>query len=134
MRQLLRTLGKLLRLNHAVARRALDEARVFEQRAVEAEQRRDPADLVLLERAQHASARVLAVDAVDDQLRDERVVEPRNLGARGDSGVDAHARPRRLAVARDPPGRRQEAVGRVLGVDPALDRVPGQPDALLAQR
>jgi hypothetical protein len=73
MRQLFCALRKLLRLDDAVTRGALDEALVFEQGPVEAEQGRDPADLVLLERAQHAPARVLAVDAVDDQLRDERV-------------------------------------------------------------
>src|SRR5207245_2027893 len=53
--------------------------------------------------------------------------------ARGDPRVDAHPRPPRLAVARDPPGAWDEAVGRVLGVDPALERVSGQPDVLLAQ-
>src|SRR5438067_38251 len=39
--ELFRTLRKLLRLDDAVARRALDEARVAEQRLVEAEQRLD---------------------------------------------------------------------------------------------
>ena len=37
--------AQLLRLDHAVARAAVDEARVAEQRAVEAEQRRHAADL-----------------------------------------------------------------------------------------
>ena len=46
-----------------------------EQRAVEAEQRRRAAELELVERAQHPHPRVLAIDAVDDQLRDHRVVE-----------------------------------------------------------
>ena len=47
----------------------------------------------------------LAVGVVDDQLRDHRVVERRDLRARRDARVDAHARARRLAVARDPPRR-----------------------------
>src|SRR5262249_6553226 len=98
-----------LRLDDPVTRRPYDEALVFEQGSMEAEQRRDPADLELFERAQHPPARVLAVDPVDDQLRDERVVEARHLRACGYSGVDAHARPPRLAVARDPPWRRQKA-------------------------
>ena len=93
--QLLRPLGQLLGLDHAVARRALDEARVLEQRPVKAEQRRDAADLELAERAQHPPARVLAVDVVDDQLRDERVVEVRDLRAGDDARVDAHAGARR---------------------------------------
>jgi len=73
-RQLLRPLRQLLGLDDTVAARALDEARVLEQRAVEPEQRRDPADLVFVERAQHAAASMLAVDAVDDQLGHQRVV------------------------------------------------------------
>src|SRR5919199_343929 len=133
MRQLLRALRQKLRLDDAVARLAGREAGVVEQRAVEADQRRDAADLELPERTQHPPAGVLAVDAVDDQLRHERVVEPGDLRPGGYPGVDANPRTRRLAVARDPPRARQEAVGRILGVDPALDRVPGQPDVLLAQ-
>ena len=39
--------------------------------------------------------------------------------------------PARLAVGRDPPRRRQEAAGDVLGVDPALDRVAAQLHVLL---
>src|SRR5215211_2025708 len=110
MRQLPRTLRQLLRLDHAMAGGAPDEARMLEQGAVEAQQSGEAADLVLVERPEHAPASVLAVDAVDDQLRHERVVEPGDLGAGRDPGVDAHARTGRLAVARDPPGGRQEAV------------------------
>ena len=73
------------------------------------EQRRQAADLELVERAQHPPPRVLAVDAVDDQLRDHRVVEAADLGAGDDARVDAHARPGRLAIGGDPPGRGQEA-------------------------
>src|SRR5438105_12998313 len=133
MRQLLRALCEKLRLHDAVARLAGREARMAEKGSVEADQRRDPADLELLEGAKHASARVLAVDAVDDQLRHERVVEPGDLRPGGHPRVDADPRTRRLAVARDPPRARQEAVGGILRVDPALDRVTGQPDVLMAQ-
>ena len=56
---------------------------------MEADERRHSADLVLAERAQHPPARVLAVDAVDAQLRDQRVVEADDLGA------CRHARSRR---------------------------------------
>ena len=51
-----------------------------------------------------------------------------------DPGVDPDAGPRRLAVARDPPRRRQEAPGDVLCVDTALDRVTVQMHVVLAQR
>ena len=101
---------------------------------MEPEQRRRPLDHELLERAEHAPASVLAVDVVDDQLGDHRVVETGDLVARADAGVDAHAGPARLAVGRDPPRRREEAAGDVLGVDPALDRVTAEDDVLLARR
>ena len=123
MRQLLRLLRQLLGLDDPRARACLDEARVAEERAMEAEQRLDSADLVLLERAEHAPPRVLAVDPVDDELREQRVVERRHLGPGLDSGVHSHARPRRLAVARDPPRCRQKARRGILGIDAALDRM-----------
>src|SRR6266566_7948320 len=134
MRQLLSSLCKLLRFHNAVTRLPGDEARVLEQRPVETKERRDAADLVLVEGPQHPPTGVLAVDAVDDKLRDQRVVEADDLAACGNPRVDPDARTPRLPVARDPPGTGQKAVRRVLGVDPALDRVPGQPDVVLAQR
>ena len=79
MRQLLRTLRQLLRLGDAAARLAGGEALVLEQRAVEADERRHSADLVLAERAQHPAPRVLAVDAVHAELGDQRVVEADDL-------------------------------------------------------
>ena len=54
-------------------------------------------------------ARVLAVDAVHDQLRDHRVVDAGDLVARRDARVDAHARSRRLAIRGHETRRRQEA-------------------------
>src|SRR5918999_2702989 len=119
MRQLLSTFRKLLGLDDAVARLAADEARVLEKRAVEADEGRHALDHVFLERPQHPPPRVLAVDAVHAQLRDERVVQADDLAPRSDAGVDAHSRPGRLPVARDPPWRRQEAGGGVLRVDAA---------------
>ena len=133
MRQLLRALCELLRLDDAVARLASREARVLEQRPVESHEGLRPADLELAQGAQHPSPRVLPVDVVDDELRDQRVVEPGDLRPGGDPRVDTHPRTRRLAVARDPPRAGQEAVGGILRVDPALDRVPVQADVLLAQ-
>ena len=93
---------------------------------MEAEQGRHASDLELVERAQHPHAGVLAVDAVDDQLRDHRVVEAGDLGAGDDPGIDAYAGAGRLGVGGDPTGRGQEALADVLGVDAALDRVPVQ--------
>src|SRR5438270_4510507 len=118
MRQLLGSLGKLLRFHEAVTGFSRGEAGMLEQRPVETEQRRDAADLVLVERAQHPPPSVLAVDAVDDELRDQRVVQVDDLTARRNPRVDSDARTPRLAVARDPPWTGQQAVRRVLGVDP----------------
>ena len=106
MRQLLCALGQKLRLDDAVARLTRREARMVEQRPVEADQRRDAADLELLESTQHPPARVLAVDVVDDQFRHERVVEARDLRPGGYPRVDANPRTRRLPVGRDPPRTR----------------------------
>ena len=71
-----------LRLDEAVTRLALDEARMRQQRLVEADQRLDAADRELVERAQHPPARMLAIDAVHDELRDHRVVQRRDLACR----------------------------------------------------
>ena len=125
---------ELVRLDHAVARLARDEARVLEQRLVEAEERLDTFDLELAERAQHPPPRVFPVDVAHDELRDHRVVERRDLAAFLHARVDADARAGRLAVVRDSARRREEALRDVLRVDPALDRVTAQLDVLLAQR
>src|SRR2546423_5893326 len=134
MRQLLGSLGKLVRFHDAMTGFSGDKAGMLEQRPVETKQRSDAADLVLVERAQHPPPRVLAVDAVDDQLRDQRVVQADDFASRPNPRVDPDARTSRLPVARDPPWAGQKAVRRVLGVDAALDRVSGQPDVVLAQR
>ena len=105
-RQLLGARRELRRLDDPVAGLAGPEARMLEQRLVEADQRLHAADLELAERAQHPPDRILAVDAAHDQLRDHRVVERRDHRAGRDAGVDPHARPGRLAVGRDRPGRR----------------------------
>ena len=65
-----------------------------QQRLVERDQRLEALDLVLAERAQHARGGLLAVGVPDDQLGDHRVVHRRDLAARADAGVDAHARAR----------------------------------------
>ena len=129
--ELLRAIGELLRLHDPRARLAPHEAGVLEERAVEAEQRRRALEFELRERPQHARDRAVAVDVVDDQLRDHRVVELAHLVPRLDARVDADTRAGGRSIGRDPPGRRQEPLADVLGVDPALDRVPSEHDVLL---
>ena len=101
---------------------------------MEAEQCRGAGELELVERAKHPHPRVLAVAAVDDQLRDHRVVETGDLGAGDDTRVHPDSGAARLAVGGDPTRRRQEAAGDVLGIDPALDRVAAQLHVLLPDR
>ena len=54
--------------------------------------------------------------------------------AGADARVDAHARPRRLAVDAHGAGRRQEAGRGILGVQPRLDRMAARHELLLSQR
>ena len=101
-RELLGAQREQLGLDEPEAGLAGLEARVREERLVEADQRLHAADLELAERAEHAPDRVLAVGAANDQLGDHRVVERRDLRPGGDAGVDTDSGPRRLAVHRDP--------------------------------
>ena len=98
---------------------------------MEREQRLQAVDLVLAERPQHPPGRLVAVDVPDDQLGDHRVVHRRDLRPWADAGVDADAGAARLPVGADPAGGRGEVLRRVLGVDPALDRVAPEDDVVL---
>src|ERR671910_888844 len=109
LRKLLRTLRKLVRLHDAVARLALDEAGMLEQRLVEAEQRGHALDPVLPERAEHAATRVLPVDSVDAELRDQWVIEAYDVTPR----LDQHL----LADEVEP---RDQLGDRVLHLDPGV--------------
>src|SRR5262245_15038778 len=135
LRQLLELLcavRELVRLHDAPARLALDEARSLEQSPVEAEQGRGAFDDELLERPQHAPSRVLAIDVVHDQLRDERVVEIRDLVPCANARIDPHADPGRLPIRRDPARRGEEPACDVFGVDAAFDRVAANLDLVLS--
>ena len=101
---------------------------------MESQKVRRAVDDELLERPQHPASGVLAVDVVDDELGDERVVQVRDLVSAANSRVHAHADAGRLAVGRDPPRRGKESARHVLGVDPALDRVPAQDHVVLRDR
>ena len=101
---------------------------------MERQQRAQALDLVLLQRPQHPSRRGLAVDVPDDQLGDHRVVHRRDLRTGLHAGVDADAGARGLAVGADPARCGSEVLGRLLGVDTALDAVAAQLDVVLRER
>ena len=101
---------------------------------MEADQGDRPLDHELAERAQHPPPCVLAVVGVDDELRDQRVVDTGDLASLGHARVDAHAGPGGLAVGGHEPRGRQEAPGGVFRVDPALDRVAAELDLGLGER
>ena len=72
--------------------------------------------------AARRSQRLGAIVAVGDDLRQHRVEARADLGAQLDPGVDPDPGAGRPAQRLDPPGRRQEAVLGVLGVQADLDR------------
>ena len=86
-----------------------------------------------LERALHPRDRFLAVAAVDDDLRDHRVVVRRDRAIGVRERLDADARAARHAEHVDHARRRHERL-RILGVDAALDRVAGERDVALLER
>src|SRR6185312_16027147 len=84
----------------------------------------------LLERAAQAPDAALAVGAVDDQLADHAVVIRRDLIAGVEAAIDADVHAAGRDVVLHEAGRRGECL-RVLGVDPALDRMAVKMDLVL---
>src|SRR3954470_16165995 len=107
--------------------------------AVEGKVRLHPLDDESVQRGTELPDGGVAGLRVDDELREQRIVERRDGVARAVSGVDAHAVVE-LSVgndwrleARNLAGRREE-LHRILGVDPALDRVTAPLHVGLAER
>ena len=86
------------------------------------------------QRSDQASDRLAAAGAHGDELGEQRIVVDADLAAGGDAAVDAHAGKFRRLPQRDPPRRRQEVVGRVLGVETRLDGVSAQGQLFLGER
>ena len=82
----------------------------------------------------HPAQGGIPVDPPDDQLADQGVVEGRDLVAGVDVAVDPHPGPAGGKPAGDLARRRSEVVARILGIDPALDRMAGEADLVLAHR
>ncbi|CAB5033504.1 unannotated protein [freshwater metagenome] len=77
---------------------------------------------------------MLAVNVPDDQFGDHRVVHRSHFAVLADSGVNAHAGPRRFDVAADLAWGGGEILRSVLGIDAALDRVAAHLDLILRYR
>ena len=94
----------------------------------------DAADAELGQRAAGAVDGRLERPAAAGELGQQRVEVRRDLGPGvGGAAVEADARAARRAVRGDDAGVRAEAVGRVLGGDPALQRGAADPDAVLRE-
>ena len=89
--------------------------------------RDDTGDVQLLERTSHPADRLQAVGAVDDELREQRIVVQPHLVARRYARIPAHARSRRCLQLGDAAGGREKAVERILTAYPTLDRVAERP-------
>src|SRR5262249_23601306 len=85
--------------------------------------RRDPGDPELTERTQRPGNRRRTVLVPNDELAEQGVVEGRDDAAGLDERVEPDPGPEGRVDVLDEPRRRREATGRILGVDPDLDRV-----------
>ena len=108
------------------------EGRVAQQVLDEGDVGRHAPDAELPQRPVHARDGGLGRGRPGRDLLQQRVVVARDDRARvGRAPVEADAHARRAPVGRDPAVVGHEAVGRVLGGDPALDRVAVELDVVL---
>src|SRR5215217_9560220 len=103
---------------------APEELFVLEDRQVQREGGLHAGDGELVQGAEAAADRALAVAGVYDQLGQERVVVRGYPVAGVQVRVDPDARPPGRVVDLDQPGLGKKVAVRVLGVDPELYRVP----------
>src|SRR6267378_1632457 len=87
----------------------------------------DAADLERFDAPSHEAQRARPRPTVDDHFRNERVVEGRHDGTRGDARVDPDPRTRRRSESDDATGRRQKLSKGIFRVEPTLDRVAAAP-------
>ena len=110
------------------------EVRVVEDGGQERQVRLDAADAELRDGAARPPHGLLEAVAVAGELDQHRVEVRADLGPGvGRAAVEPHAGAARRAVVADHAGVRAEAVGRVLGGDPALQRGAGERHLVLAE-
>jgi hypothetical protein len=113
---------------------AAGEIGILEHRLQERDVRGDPADPELRDGATGLLDGLLEGPSATGELGEHRVEVRGHLGAGVDrAAVDAHAGAARRAVGRDLAGVRAEAVGGVLGGDPALERGAAQHHVVLGE-
>ena len=108
-----------------------------QKRAQESEIGLRPDDHRVVELFSERGQRLGAARPVDDHLGDHRIVEGRDAVAGLEAGVDPDGRQVLLALEvhdMDAPGRGQEAMLRILGVDARFDRRARAADLALAER
>jgi len=95
---------------------------------VERDRRPDAPDVERRESLAHPPDGIGPGAAVDDDLRDEGIVHRGNLGATLDPRVHPDPGPPGFRVRQDAARGGEEPVDRILRIDPALERVPAEPD------
>src|SRR5918996_1399013 len=109
---------------------SLDESRVeapgqevfiLHEPLVKRNGRLDPPDDILAKGTLHAGGGLLTRGTPDHQLGDHRIIKGAHLAASEDAALITHPGTRRRLQNGDPPRRRAEIVGGILGIDPALD-------------
>ena len=108
-----------------------DEVGILENTLEQRDRGGDADDLVLLERPSHPPQRDRPVGAPGDQLGDHRVIVDRHLIALVQRGIVANAGAAGHSQSLDQAGRRSEVRRRVLGVEPAFDRMAAGVDVVL---
>ena len=130
-------LGPVVRWPDAVQRvgagRAVADHRLADQPAQEPQVRGQTQHDGLVERPRQAVERIRPVVPARDDLGEHRIEPATDFVALGDAGIDPDALPGRPSKALDAPGRGQEAVLGILGVEANLDRVAVEADVGLRE-
>src|SRR5262245_31199006 len=97
---------------------------LLKQPSKERQRRFNTHNEILVEGSPHASDCPRTILGPGNELRDERIVENGHVPSGSRPTIVADPRSGRRSQLYNPPGPREKAVVRVLGVDPAFDRVP----------
>ena len=122
-----------MRSSVSVRARAVANHRLADQPAQEPQVRRQTQHDGLVERPRQAVQRIRPVVPARDDLGEHRIEPATDLVALDDAGIDPDALADRPSKALDAPGRGQEPVLGILGVEADLDRVAVEVDVGLRE-